>query len=62
MTHYTIIAKRHPDGYNYVPFDDDPDAADHRRIMIGHLIDQGNSIEPMPGTLNVKINSGPLAA
>ena len=61
--HYTIIIKKHPEGYHYVPFDDDPseEAAHHRKAMLGHLIDQGHSIEPIAGTRHVKLTSGPHA-
>lgn len=61
--HYTIIVKKHPSGYFYVPFDDDPNAVEHRKMMIGHLVEEGHHVEhrdtPELG-VHVVLHSGPL--
>jgi hypothetical protein len=57
--HFTVVIKRHSDGYNYVPFDADV-AEHHKAAMIGHLVATGHAVEPLPGG-HVKLVSGPHA-
>ena len=61
MTQYALVVKKHPDGYHYVPFDDDPDAEQHRAAYLAHLTDTGHTYEPIPGTRHVKLLAGPHA-
>lgn len=60
-----IIVKKHPDGYHYVPFDDDPDAREHQLIMAGHLVHEGHHVEHRHTTelgKHLVLHSGPLSA
>lgn len=64
VQHYTIIVKKHPtNGTCYVPFDEDcPEY--HRKIMIGHLVEQGHHVGELQHTEelghHVVLHSGPM--
>ena len=55
---FALVIKKHPDGYHYVPFDDDV-SDEHRGVFLAHLSDTGHGHEPIPGTKHVKLLSGP---
>lgn len=67
MTQYTIVAtKSAKDGITRVKFDPDPsdEAAEHRQVMIGHIVSHGHAVEhvaacPEHGH-HLVIHSGPL--
>lgn len=62
LQHYTIVARRNEAGQVIVPFDADPseEAAHHRKVMIGHLVDQGHRVEAAPDGSHVILHSGPM--
>lgn len=65
MQHYTLVIRKHPTGYHYLPFDPDPDAEEHRHNMIAHLVNEGHAVErikdhPELGD-HVRLHSGPLS-
>lgn len=67
----TLVVKKHPDGYNYVPFDYDPHP-DREAIVnayIGALVQEGHIVETVkdfahrpdahPEDFHIKLVSGP---
>lgn len=76
MQQTTLVVKRHPEGYNYVPFDHDPhptrpaivDAYISALVQEGHQVEvvQGSQHRPAderhPLDFHLKLISGPRAA
>ena len=51
MTKVALVIKRHPEGYNYVPFDHDdhPDREAIVEAYIGGLVLEGHAVERVDG-------------
>ena len=67
MTQYLVIATRSlKDGKTRVKFGPDPseEAARHRKVMMGHLVEQGHILEHVPACPehghHLVLHSGPL--
>lgn len=70
----TLVVKRHPDGYNYVPFDHDPHPSRESIVnaYVAALVDEGHVLEKVEGfahrpdgdpkDFHYKLVSGPRAA
>lgn len=58
----TLIVSKHPDGFHYVKWDEDPHPirAAFKEHAIAHLVQTGHQVEIMEGG-HIKLLSGPHA-